>query len=155
MNKKKKDRTTITIDPELVTLAKQKNINISKSCEMILNILFEIEDKDETALKNKITEIENEIQDLNLKLQIYNKELEKLRSSKLQNKLEFEQNVSWKKSLKIYEENLFDIPKDQLHETAELLEVTPDKLKMMIEAAYKDRASGNPNKTNPNWKDYL
>lgn len=123
MNKKKKDRTTITIDPELVTLAKQKNINISQSCELILNILFEIEDKDETALKNKISETENEIQNLNLKLQVYNKELENLRSEKQENKLEFEQNLSWKKSLKSYEENYMEVPMDQLHETAELLEV--------------------------------
>lgn len=155
MNKKKKDRTTITIDPELVTLAKQKNINISQSCELILNILFEIEDKDETALKNQITETENEIQNLKLKLQVYNKELETLRSEKQENKLEFEQNLSWKKSLKMYEENYMDVPTDQLHETAELLEVAPDKLKDMVAAAYKDRSSGNPNKINPDWKDYL
>jgi len=65
----KKTTTTLTINPELLALAKSQGINVSEALEEILNVKLNIISNERAELVKKITQKERELKLLNMQLE--------------------------------------------------------------------------------------
>jgi len=149
-----KKQLTLLVNAENKEIAKKQGINLSKLVDTVLAAVVEIENKDQSEIKQIIQEKEDQIQKLQNEVIGLELALEEMKDSLKQNKEEIKQNKIFNECGNAVRKDPFSSHDKLFKEASELLDLPIPKIKEMVDQRNKDINNGPPEAVY-SWKDYL
>lgn len=143
MNEKigKKSKLTLSINTEILEMAKKKIPNISNTVETMLKVLIDLENADETRIVQEITQTEETLKQNHGKLLILKDRLETVRKQTRYSQKEKEQDIAWYQALNTYMrvKTLNPETEEMIEKALPILKINKKTMVELVENVFYDR----------------
>lgn len=142
---RKKSKLTLSINTEILEVAKKRIPNISQTVETMLKVLINLENADETRIVQEITKTEEELKQNHGKLLILKDRLETVRKESRYNQKEKEQDIAWYQALNTYmrAKTLNPETEAMIEKALPILGINKKTMVRVVEAVFYDRLDGD------------
>jgi hypothetical protein len=140
----KKSKLTLSIDQEILELAKKKISNISQTTEDMLKVLIDLENANETKIVQEIAQTEEEIKRGHGKLLVLRDQLEKVRNETRYNMQEQQDNRAWRMAFNTYRGNKGILDEQLTQKASQVLGVEYDNLVTVMREALHEVWNRDP-----------